>query len=437
MKILFVSPDQVKKNRKIDILRYINEKILFGFGKSLTFQILAALTPDGNQIEYVEGSHPEINYNNDYDIVGISASTKNILLAYEIADRFRQKGIKVVIGGWHASALPEEAKQHADSVVIGEAEETWPQLLSDVENNNLKPFYILTKPVNPNIIPNPKIAILPKGTRTSVQATRGCVYECEFCSIVNMKFRKKFRMRSIDAVIQDIKSLSNRGFFFVDNSLTINPEYTKDLFRQMIPLNKKFYAYGNINTLGKDEELLKIAGEAGCLTWYIGFESIFQETINNCNKRSNKVENYKKTIKKIHDYGMNIMGSFIFGFDSDYLDVFNKTDEFIRKNNVDIPLLRILTPFPGTPIYERLNNEGRILTKDWSKYDLYNVVFQPKHLTVKELEINIQKLKKRQYNLSTSLSRVAKSVRLGPDIFLETVSMNIFLLTRNKNLKDL
>jgi len=427
MKILFVSPSLTYRNQSRNIFAKLNDKFLFGFGKSLTFQILAALTPYKHDVEFVEGGHSQINYYGNYDLVAITIVTRHAFLAYEIADEFRRRGKTVVLGGWHVSALPEEAKQHADSVVIGEAEEIWPQLLNDVENGELKSLYISLKPVDPERIPCQRIDILPKGANTTVQATRGCPYTCEFCAIINMKSRKKFRMRPIKHVIKDIKSLPNKGFFFFFFSLTINSNYTKELFRQMKDLNKNFYAYGNIDVLGKDDEMLKLAAEAGCYTWYVGFESISQDTLKSIGKNTNLVGNYISSIKKIHDYGMIIMGSFIFGFDYDMANVFNQTDEFIRKSKVDIPLLRVLTPFPGTSLFTRLDSEGRILSRDWSKYDLDHVVFQPKNMTTTELETNIKKLRDKQYNLPNSILRTLRSIKFGPNIFLETVSMSMFL----------
>jgi len=259
MKILFVLPN-IKINNKIrNLIIWINQKLIFGFGKSLAFPILVALTDPIHDVEFVEGGHNEIDYSKNYDLVAISVVTRYSPLAYEIADKFRKRNVKVVIGGWHASALPDEAKLHADSVVIGEAEETWPILINDLKNGKIKPFYYSDRPVDSKIIPHSCIDIYPKNKRSSVQATRGCPYRCEFCSMASVKFRNQFRMRPIKDVLEDIKNVPNKGFFFIDNSMTINSDYTKELFRQMKDLNKKFYAYGNINALSKDEELLKIA----------------------------------------------------------------------------------------------------------------------------------------------------------------------------------
>lgn len=431
MKILFVSPAEITHSKIKNFIGWITHKFVFGFGNSLAFPILVALTPQDHDIELVEGGHSEIDYNKNYDLVGITTVTRYSLLAYEIADEFRKRGVKVVVGGWHVSALPQEAKQHADSVVIGEAEETWPMLIRDLENGKLKPFYKPKHPVNPENFPHPRIGIFPKKIRTSVQATRGCPYGCEFCAINSFKFRNKFRMRPIDDVIEDIMALHNRGFFFIDSSLTINPSYTKELFKQMKGLNKRFYAYGNSDVLGRDDELLKLSNEAGCYSWFIGLESVCQESLINIKKKTNRVNDYSSSIKKIHDHGISVMGSFIFGFDYDKMDVFDDTDDFIRKSELDMPVFQILTPFPDTALFNRFDEEGRLLTKDWSKYDLEQAVFQPKNMSAEELENGYGRLLIKQYSLSRNIPRMIKSMKLGPNIFLGTTAMNNFFMLEN------
>ncbi|UCF50507.1 MAG: B12-binding domain-containing radical SAM protein [Thermoplasmatales archaeon] len=431
MKILFVLPNETIKSNFKKFVKWLNIKFVFGFGKSLAFPILTALMPPTQDVEFIEGGHNEIDYNKDYDLVGITAVTRYSPLAYEIADEFRKRGVKVVMGGWHASALPEEAKQHADSVVIGEAEDTWPILIKDLKNGTLKPFYQPVRPVDVKNIPNPQMKIFPRNNRSSVQATRGCPYKCEFCSMACVKFRNQFRMRPINDVIEDIIDIPNKGFFFIDNSLTVNPNYSIELFKQMKDLNKRFYAYGNIDVLNKNKELLKSAQEAGCFSWFVGFDSICQESLDNVKKVSNKVKNYISSIKNIHDHGISVMGSFIFGFDYDTIDVFNKTDDFIRKSELDIPVFYVLTPFPGSLIFNRLDREGRIFTKDWSKYDLSHVVFKPKNMTVEELENNFRNFCIQQYSFSRNLNRMINGIKFGPNIFLNIAIMNNYSMLNN------
>jgi len=419
--ILFVYPNKEKnplfkdkiKNRSNYYQFILKIQNLSQASTLLTFPSLAAVTPKQHNIEIIEGSINDINFHKKYDIVGLSCVTAIAFRSYEIADEFRQRGVPVVLGGHHPSALPEEAKQHADSVVIGEAEDTWPQLLKDLEKGNLKPYYYQTRIVDPAKIPNP-LNINPKRTAPRVQATRGCPHGCEFCSMPNKKFGRIYRMRPIENVINEIRSIPNKNFGFHDNSMTINTKYTKELFRQMIKeeINKKFFTYGNVNILGKDDELLKLASKAGCTRWFVGFESISQDSINNIGKGSNKVKDYSLSIKKLHDHGMYILGSFIFGFDADTKDIFDKTLDFFNNYDIDHGLFNILTPFPGTPLFNRLDKEERIITKDWSKYNLHNVVFKPKNMTPEDLLNNTKRISDIAYTYSNCIRKTIKSMKI-------------------------
>ena len=220
----------------------------------------------------------------------------------------------MVLGGYHASALPDEAKKHADSVVTGEAELNWPKLLRDFENREIKPFYRQNKPVDPKLIPSPyRGSIDDYCPCIDVQATRGCPIGCEFCSIKNVE-GKYYRKRPIETVIEEIKSLKNTSFSFSDPTLTIDVEYTKSLFKEMIGLKKRFVCHGNVNILNEDEELIKLSKKAGCQAWFIGFESINQESLNSV-KKKNTVKIYEEAVKKIHKHNVAIKGLFIFGFD--------------------------------------------------------------------------------------------------------------------------
>jgi radical SAM superfamily enzyme YgiQ (UPF0313 family) len=435
MKILLILPNKtskvVSKNKQIFLTKiFISEK-------SSTLMILAALIPEKHSVEVVEDNFRNIEFDKNYDIVGISFVTRDAILGYQIADEFRKQGKTVVLGGWHPTVMPEEAKQHADSVVIGEAEETWPQMLKDMENGKLKPFYTPTRAVDPKLIPPPRTDVYPKGTRIDVQATRGCPYGCLHCAITNSKFRNIFRTKPIPDVIEEIRSLPNKIFYFHDNSLTINKEYAKHLFKEMKGLGKKFIAYGNIGTLGRDDELLRLASEAGCIIWRVGFESISQETLDSIDKKTNIIEEYISAIKKIHDHGAMVRGNFIFGFDTDTLDVFDETEEFVHKSEIDVPWYHILTPFPGTPLYDRLDREGRILTRDWNKYDTHrSVIFQPKHMTPEELLTNTIRIRNKTYKISRAIERMIKSSKIGLYPFIETTMMNISIISwRPTNLK--
>ena len=428
MKILFVLPTEPniifeEENSHNTLYNKIMLKIFKPRGRALTFPVLAALTPKHYEIEVIERIHENFDYDKKYDLVAISCFTKDAFRAYHVADEFRKRGVTVIIGGFHPSALPEEAKQHADSVVVGEADETWPIILKDFENDSLKPYYLPTRPVDPKNIPRPRTDIYPKDAQFAIHATRGCPGKCEFCAITNMKFRNVFRMRPIEEVVDEIKSQPEKTFYFYDDSLTLNIKYALKLFNEIKDLNKKFFAFSNIHTLGKNDELLRVARDAGCVGWAIGFESISQDSLNSVGKSANRVEDYARNIKKIHDYGMFILGFFIFGFDYDHPDIFDRTKDFVRKNDIDVPRSYILVPYPGTPIYDRFEKEGRILTKDWSKYQ-GQVVFQPKHMTPEELYTNTIKLYKNWYKKSSIFLRTFKGLKYGFDPMIISMMNN-------------
>jgi len=402
MKILLVKPDPLGK--QIAAMKNC---------ASLTLQIIAGLTPKEHHIDTVDESYETINFDVRYDLIAITCMTYDAPRGYQIADEFRKRGIAVVIGGWHASAMPEEAKQHVDCVVIGEAELIWPRLLKDFEDGNLKPFYKQEKPIDPKLIPAARRDVTHDNSKyTGIEASRGCSVGCDFCAISNKPGGNIFRPRPIENIIEEIKNIEQKFLFFFSPSMTMNPEYSKNLFNEMIGLNKKFSCYGNVNVLGRDDELLRIAKKAGCVGWTIGFESVSQETINNMGKKSNKVTEYENTLRKIYRNGMVIRGAFIFGFDGDTIDVFDSTLNFIYKVKLNTIALGVLTPFPGTPLFNRLEKEKRILTYDWSKYTTKEVVFQPKNMTPEELLTNSIRIVKKFYGFKNTLRITLRSNRL-------------------------
>jgi len=421
MKILIAAAYQRRK-RDVAVLK-IQE--ILKRRRSLALGILAALTPTEYEVEIIdENNYSIINTQKNYDLVGISSITPHALRAYQVADEFRKRGITVVLGGYHPSSLPNEAKQHADSIVIGEAEETWPQLLKDFENNRLKPVYKPERLVDPRIIPYAKREEKRGISRVEeIQATRGCPYRCAFCSIQNTEGHN-FRKRPIENVIEEIKKLNSDHIFFNDNSLTIDPEYTKSLFRELKGLHKHFECHGNINGLN-DDELLKLSREAGCHTWWIGFESISQESIDSIDKKTNIVDNYLRTIKKIREHGIAVRGMFVFGFDGDKRDVFHNTLKAIQKWKLDVAYFFILTPFPSTPIFDRLKEEGRILTEDWSKYNYGSVVFEPKNMSKEELFNKTREVAKIHYSFTNVMRRTFDNENLDFSRFASKLGHNL------------
>jgi len=404
MKILLVNlhfekNEQQTVSQKALSYNYKNEKYI-PF-PSLTLRQLSSLTPEKHDLYLLDTIH-DVTFDEDYDLVGISTVTPSSIRAYEIADEFRNQNTPVVLGGFHPSALPEEAKQHADAVVIGEAEYTWPKLLNDFESNSLKKYYNNTKPVDAKDIPIPDRETFKNDSVIEpIQATRGCSNSCSFCSISNTGFKNIYRMRPIEHIVEEVKRIKQKYLFFCDACLALNPNYAKKLFNSLIPFEKKLLmCSGTVDVLARDEYLIKISNEAGCINWLIGFESISELSLNEIGKKTNKIDNYKKAVDLIHDYSMAVVGEFVFGFDNDTPDIFKKTEELINLINIDVPGFNVLTPYPGTPIFNKFEKENRLLTKDWSKYTINNVVFQPKQMTPKKLSEGVKYLNEKfEYTL--------------------------------------
>ena len=243
----------------------------------LGLQILAAKTPDKHYVKIIDERFRKAKMREHYDVIGITPIAASVPHAYKEADEYRKNGIKVIIGGYHASVLPEEAKQHADSVVLGEAEQLWPRILEDIKIGRLKPFYKCEGPLDPGLIPAAKRdASENRYLIAGIQATRGCPAGCKFC-MIRKNEGIRFRSRPVQNVINEIENINNKRLVFFDASLTIDPKYSISLFKEMKSLNKKFVCNGTINVLSQNEELLKNAREAGCTSWFIGFESIIQK----------------------------------------------------------------------------------------------------------------------------------------------------------------
>jgi radical SAM superfamily enzyme YgiQ (UPF0313 family) len=372
---------------------------------------LAAITPECHDVETVDEKYQQIDFSKEYDIVGISCMTYNAPRGYEIADIFRRRGVTVVLGGYHPSALPEEAKQHADAVVIGEAELTWPRLLDDWKKRELKPFYRSDKLIDPHLIPPARHNIKSEKTIVeSIQTSRGCPVGCEFCSIQNIE-GSYYRSRPICQLIDELKSIRTKNIFFADSSLDINPGFTKNLFKEMKELDKK------------------LASEAGCLRWLIGFESFNQDNIDGIGKKTNKVKEYRQSVRKIKEYDMLVVGMFMFGLDNDTVDVFDATVNAMVELDIDSAFFNILTPFPGTALYRRLDSEKRILSKDWSNYLTRcinrSVNFQPKYMSPSQLADGAVQAARKYYSIANIARKCCNSKNLNFPHFMYKVTSNV------------
>lgn len=382
---------------------------------SLGLAILAALTPAEMSVKIVNEECEKIDFNEIVDIVGLSFLTPAAPRAYEIADQFRRKGVTVVIGGVHASAMPEEAIGHADSVVVGEAENVWPKLLEDYGTGSLKRFYQADGYVDLRNLPIPRRELLNKKiylTTNVVQASRGCPQGCEFCSIERF-FGKKTRFRPIEEVIAEIKGMNRRNLLlFTDDNLIVNPSYLESLLKALVPLKRKWLGEASW-VVGHRPEILKLMRESGCLGLLIGFESIREQPNVQKTSRHNDMRNaYLRTIENLHKNRIAICGAMIFGFDNDDLSSFDENLQFCLEADVDVAQFSSLVPFPGTPLYDRLTEEGRIITRDWSKYTYEppGKVFRPKNMTCEELVSNIGRIYRKFYSYKRLLPWLTRAL---------------------------
>ncbi len=373
----------------------------------LSLATIAAATPEHVDVEIIDEAIEPINYYCDADLVGITTLTRFAPHAYEIADRFRENGIKVVMGGMHPSALPEEAIQHSDSIVIGEAENVWPTLIKDFEKNQLKKYYKCEDFVDLTTICPPRRDLFKKERYLFthlVQTTRGCPFNCSFCSVTRF-FGKTFRTRSVKSVIDEIRTMKTKFVGFSDDNIFGNRAYARKLFSALKYEGVIWMSQASLN-IADDHELLNLAARSGCKGLFIGLESANFESLVHLNKKFLKPQNFKEAIAKLHDRGLSVMGAFIFGNDNEDASIFHKTLEFAKKIKLDLSQFAILTPYPGTAIYNKLVKENRIFNFDWAKYDCGNAVFRPLKMTAEKLKEEVDKMWQEFYRFDEILLRL-------------------------------
>jgi radical SAM superfamily enzyme YgiQ (UPF0313 family) len=373
----------------------------------LTLTALAALTPPEIEVKITDENVEPIDFEEDVDLVGVTGMVMHAPRAYEIAQRFRQRRIPVVMGGPHASSLPLEAKEYADAVVIGEAENVWQGLIEDYKKGCLKPFYQQDTFCSMERLPFPRRDLLRKDaymTVNCVQTTRGCPHQCDFCHVTHF-FGKTYRCRPVEEVIEEVKRLDGEFVVFIDDNIAGNRHYARELFTQLKPLKKKWASQASM-TLTRDPELLRLAAESGCVSLFIGVESLSSENLKEVNKAFNRAPQFEEAMKALHDHDIMILAGFIFGLDHDDEGVFEKTLRFCERNRIELPSFFILTPLPGTALFQKIEAEGRLLHKDWGQYNGATVVFKPKLMTEETLQRGFNWACKEGYSWNSIFKRV-------------------------------
>jgi radical SAM superfamily enzyme YgiQ (UPF0313 family) len=381
---------------------------------AMSLPLLAAYTPGDVEVRLVDDQYEEIPYNDSGDLVGITAITETVAQAYEIADEYRKRGVPVVLGGIHPSLLPDEASTHADCVVIGDADEIWPQLVEDFRKGEMKTRYRMERLPSLAGLPLPRRDLLNDDFYLPMDflyATRGCPRKCSFCCLPNF-WGSTFRHRPVEEVIGEIERLPRDLFGFIDDNLNANPKFLKELMRQLIPLKKKWMAEVTLDFC-RDEEMLRLASKSGCMAIFVGFETISSNSLQAIGKRHNLGRDYYDIVKRARDCGIGIEGSFVFGFDGDDRSIFENTLDFFLKSGLDSVNTNILKPYPGTKLFDQLCREDRMLSLDWADWaSCDKVLFRPKLMSPDDLLAGVAWVNKEIYSRRNILKRVIHSLRL-------------------------
>jgi len=447
MKVLLISPERKRKR---------DEAFLFKLG-FLNLPYIAAITPRDIDVKIVDEAYEAIDFDAKVDLVGLTAQTPVASRAYEIASEFKRRGIPVVMGGVHASMLPEEAIQYVDGVVIGEGEAAWPHVIEDFRRGELKRFYRPTTRANIKNLPIPRRDLL-NGARyfplKLLETSRGCPHKCDFCGVSKF-FGNRYRCRPLEEIDRELGTLFPRGsvinpiskrflsliskdlpyflkrrlLYIIDSNVVPTRRFAKELFTLLKGYDLLWWGHAPVS-VGYDEELLKLFSESGCIALNLGFESLSPKNLTAMKKGFNKPKRYEEAIERIHEYGIGIMGTFIVGLDDDDEAVFDRITDFVVKNKLDWALAFIMAPCPGTDSFQRLEKEGRILTRDWEKYDSLNCVYSPLLISPEALERGLRRTWKRIFSLPSIYRRIIKGPRIHP-LFYLIMNWQFYRLTRN------
>ena len=409
--------------RRIRRARFLNFQ-------QITMPYLAALAPPGWEISHVDEEAEPVDFDAPADLVAITFHTPSAPHAYATAARFRARGVPVALGGPHVTLLPDEAAQHGDYIFAGEAEETWPRFLGDFAAGRAAPAQPFTCDHTPELdgVPPARQDLFHRRDYTGgvLFATRGCPFQCEFCTLAVM-YRRRVRKRPVAQVAAEYASFAGKVIIFWDDNIAADLEYAKALFRAIAPYRKWWASQASIHA-GQDDEFLELAARSGCKQLFLGLESVSQASLEAAHKRFNRVDDYARIIARIHAHGIAVQAGIVFGFDQDTSAVFGETLDFLESAGVQNATFNILTPFPGTALYRRLEAEGRILTRDWARYNSRaDVVFQPAQMSPAELLAGYQQANHRFYSPGSIARRLARS----PVGLWWTLPLNLAYAARN------
>ncbi|EKD26394.1 MAG: Radical SAM protein [uncultured bacterium] len=423
MKILLIHPQNYLQRHSTGIygrnLRYA----------PLTMPTLKALIPFDLKFEtqIVDEMIEDLDFNIKADLVGITAITGTAGRAYEIADHFRKKGIPVILGGIHPTLQTNESLMHADTVVKGYAERTWPQLLYDFKARKLQKVYEDKEPFDASLIISPdrsKIHSKDYMGSCTVEMSRGCSNKCDFC--ISHQFHHSYICRKIEDVIHEIKNMKSKIIFFLDPNLIGNREHTKEFLSELSKLKKWWVGCASLD-IADDPELLSLAAKSGCKGLLMGFESLRQSALISSGKIKNIGKTYSNVVDLLHEHGISVQACFVFGFDTDDKSVFEEASEYIINAKFDLPQISIYTPFPGTPVFEKMVKDNRIITRNWSLYNGQNVVFKPMQMSVKELEIGTDLVRKNSYSWKALSGRLfTKPIWIKPLVFMSYLNFRYY-----------
>ena len=377
------------------------------FGKhvltpSLALTSIAGATPPGWRVRYwdenlLQGPPP---IHPLPEVVGITVHLTFAKRAYELADWYRARGSKVVLGGMHLQSCPEEGKFHADAIAVGDGVPLWPEILQDIERGELKSHYEAVYERPYDLDPPPRRDLLPRAsflTTTSLIATRGCHNRCGFCYLATDGLRMPYRVRNPQDIRRQFEDDGQPYAVFIDNNLGSKREYLHALCRALRPAEKIWSAAVTIDVTD-EPALVREMALAGCTGVFIGFESLSDDNLAGARKRTPRTDDYARRIKIFRDHGIQVNSSFVVGFDGDRKDTFTTLVQWIEANRMECATFHILTPYPGTPLFRQMEAEGRLLHRDWEKYDTAHVVFQPKHMTPEELLLGYDWLYRRLFS---------------------------------------